>query len=173
MNNSKPGYEYLITYQNAMAIFDETSQFCERFIDKRSRTYDQMIQAARSSKQCIPEGYMQKSLKGYIKLLGVTRGSYEELLQDYYDFARNRGIAVRDKWDKGEKRDNVGKYLLPLDPLAPFNPFIPVNHLINLIRRTNYLLDRQIKALEEKFVNEGGYTEKLFRKRLDNRSISK
>jgi restriction system protein len=169
MNKTKPGYEYLITYQNAVAIIDETCQFCERFVDKRSRTYDQMIQAARSSKQCIPEGYMQKSLKGYIKLLGVTRGSYEELLQDYYDFARNRGIIVREKWDKGEKRDNVGKYLLPLDPLHPLDPFIPVNHLVNLIRRTNYLLDRQIKALEEKFVNQGGYTENLFRKRLENR----
>jgi four helix bundle suffix protein len=170
MQNTKPGYEYLITYQNAVAIFDETCQFCDKFIDKRSRTFDQMVQAARSSKQCIPEGYMQNSLKGYIKLLGVTRGSYEELLQDYYDFGRNHGVEIREKWDKEEKRDKFGKYLLPIDPLHPFDPFIPVNHLVNLIRRTNYLLDRQIKALEEKFIREGGYTENLFKQRLSQRS---
>jgi four helix bundle suffix protein len=61
----------------------------------------------------------------------------------------------------------VGKYLLPLNPLSPLDPFILVNHLANLIRRTNYLLDRQIKSLEYKFTHEGGYTEKLFHQRLN------
>src|SRR5690606_37680641 len=108
---AKAGYEYLITYQNAVKIYDLTCQFCAKFIDKKSRTFDQMVQAARSSKQCIAEGYCQKSLKGYIKLLGVTRGSYEELLQDYYDFARGSGISITPKWEKGVKRDKYGKYL--------------------------------------------------------------
>ncbi len=163
---SKPGYEYLLTYQNSVAIYDLTLEFCERFINKYSRTFDQMVQAARSGKQCIPEGYLQKSLKGYIKLLGVTRGSFEELLQDLGDFARNHSLEIKEKWGNGAKRDKWGKYLLPLDPLHPLDPFIPVNFLANLIRRTNYLLDRQIKALEEKFIREGGYTEKIFQKRL-------
>ena len=116
-----------------------------------------MVQAARSSKQCIVEGYLQKSLKGYIKLLGVTRGSNEELLKDYEDFARTRELTILPKWDKGGKRDNL-------------NPFIPLNYSANLIRRTNYLLDRQIRSLEEKFIKEGGYTEGIFRKRLDWKS---
>ena len=165
---SKAGYEYLITYQNCLEIFDLTYQFCQKFLAGREylRTREQMIQAARSAKQCIPEGYLQKSLKGYIKLLGVTRGSLEELLEDYKDFSRLRGISVRDKWEKGVKRDSNGKFLLPSDPLNPLNPFIPVNYLINLIRRTTFLLDRQISSLEDKFVREGGYTENLFRKRL-------
>lgn len=169
---SKAGYEYLITYQNSIQIYDLTIQFCDRFLPGREylRTREQMVQAARSGKQCIPEGYLQKSLKGYIKLLGVTRGSFEELLKDYEDFARTRGIKILPEWDKREKRDKEGKYLLLLDPLHPFNPFIPVNCLINLIRRTNYLLDRQIKSLEEKFVKEGGYTEKIFRRRARYRS---
>ena len=169
MAGSKPGYEYLITYQNSVEIYDLTLQFCDKFLAGREylRTREQMIQAARSSKQCIVEGYMQKSLKGYIKLLGVTRGSFEELLKDYEDFARTRGIEIQPKWDKGVKRDKGGKFLLPFDPLNPLNPFTPLNHLANLIRRTNYLLDRQIKSLEEKFVREGGYTEKIFRRRLD------
>src|SRR3989338_10599253 len=125
-----------------------------------------MIQAGRSGKQCIPEGYLQRSLKGYIKLLGVTRGSFEELLNDYLDLARHHQIEIRDKWDQGVKRDKFGMYVLPLDPLNLFDPFIPVNFMVNLIRRTNYLLDRQISALEEKFVQEGGYTENLFKRRL-------
>lgn len=166
---TKPGYEYLLTYQNSVIIFDWNVQFCDRFVDKRSRTFDQMIQAGRSGKQCIPEGYLQNSLKGYIKLLGVTRGSFEELLLDYYDFARHHQIEIRDKWEKGEKRDQWGKYILPLSPINPLDPFIPVNAIVNLIRRTNYLLDRQIKSLEEKFANEGGYTEKLFKERLKRR----
>lgn len=168
---SKPGYEYLLTYQNSLEIYDLTVQFCERFLPGREflRTREQMTQAARSGKQCIPEGYLQKSLKGYIKLLGVTRGSFEELLEDYKDFARTRGIKILPKWDKGAKRDKWGKFLLPFNSFNPLDPFIPVNHLANLIRRTNYLLDRQINSLEEKFVKEGGYTENLFRKRLVTR----
>ena len=59
-----------------------------------------MIQAARSGKQNIPEGYLQKSLKGKIKLLGVSRGSLEELLNDYLDFLRQRNLAL---WEKDVK----------------------------------------------------------------------
>lgn len=170
MTDSKAGYEYLLTYQNSVIIYDCNVQFCQKFVSKFSRTYDQMVQAGRSGKQCIPEGYLQRSLKGYIKLLGVTRGSFEELLHDYLDFGRHHQIIVRDKWDQGVKRDEFGKYILPLDPLSPLNPFIPVNFMVNLIRRTNYLLDRQIASLEEKFVREGGYTENLFKRRLQSRN---
>ena len=174
---SKPGYEYLLTYQNSIEIYDLTLQFVEKFLVGREylRTREQMVQAARSGKQCIPEGYLQKSTKGYIKLLGVTRGSFEELLKDYEDFARHQRIDIMAswKWDKGDKRDKWGKYILPLDPFHPLNPFIPVNHLINLIRRTNYLLDRQTVALEKKFITEGGYTEKLFKQRLSFRNSTR
>jgi len=168
----KPGYEYLVTYQNSIEIYDLTVQFCEKFLPGREnlRTREQMIQAARSSKQCIPEGYLQKSLKGYIKLLGITRGSFEELLKDYEDFGRTYGIKILpkwEKWEKGVKRDENGRYLLPLSPL---NPFIPLNYLVNLIRRTNYPLDRQISSLEEKFIKEGGFTENLFKRRFKFRN---
>jgi four helix bundle protein len=103
---SKPGYEYLITYQNSIEIYDLTVQFVEKFLPGREylRTREQMVQAARSSKQCIPEGYLQKSTKGYIKLLGVTRGSFEELLKDYEDFARHHKLIIKDRWE-WDKRD--------------------------------------------------------------------
>lgn len=109
---------------------------------------------------------MEKSTKSYIKLLGVARASLEELLEDFKDYSRGHEVLLRDKWDKGGKRENTGKYFLPLSPLHPLDPFVPVNYMVNLIRRTTYLLDRQVAALERKFVTEGGYTEKLFRKRL-------
>lgn len=168
---SKPGYEYLISYQYSIEIYDLTVEFVARFLSGREhvRTREQMVQAARSCKQNIVEGYMEKSTKSYIKLLGVARASLEELLEDYKDFSRQKGIELRDKWEKGDKRDKTGKFFFPLSPLNPLDPFIPVNYLVNLIRRTTYLLDRQIQALEKKFITEGGYTEKLFQKRLSYR----
>ena len=79
------GYKNLITFMLSTVIHDLTVEFCNRWINKRSRTYDQMVQAARSGKQNIAEGYKQKSLKSYIKLAGVAQGSIEELMLDYQE----------------------------------------------------------------------------------------
>lgn len=93
------GYEDLLTYQQSEESYDLTVQFCQRFLPGREnlRQREQMIQAARSGKQNIVEGYSLKSLKGYIKLLGVSRGSLEELLEDYKDFARSTNRISRRK----------------------------------------------------------------------------
>lgn len=175
------GYENLLTYTQREEIYDLTAQFCQRFLPggEMLRQRDQMIQAARSSKQCIAEGATQKtSLKGYIKMLGISRGSLEELLKDYQDFARLGNIFIWNKSDprlkemgergKRAKRE-TGKYESPSTPSQPSSPSYPLNYLIDLIIRTNYLLDRQKKSLEEKFIKEGGYSERLFKKRLDYR----
>ncbi len=79
------GYKTLPFFKQPEIIYDFTVEFVGKYIDKYSRTTDQMIQASRSGKQNIPEGYLQRSLKGRIKLLGVARGSLEELLNDYQD----------------------------------------------------------------------------------------
>jgi len=176
-----PGYENLLTYKQCEEIYDLTVEFCQRFLPGREllRQRDQMIQAARSAKQCIAEGATQgTSLKGYIKMLGISRGSLEELLVDYRDFARIRDIPIWSKSDlrlkemgkkvKKVKRES-GKYKLPSNPSQPSNPSYPLNYMVDLITRTNYLLDRQKRSLEEKFVKEGGYSETLFRKRLSYR----
>ena len=173
---SKPGYQYLLTYQQLEEIYDLANQFCQRFLPGREnlRTREQMVQAARSAKQCLVEGYEQESLKGYIKLTGVSRGSLKELLEDLKDFARNHKVEI---WDKGDKRvkqmlttrkerRKVTQWILPLTPFDPFNPLYPTNYLLNLVNMTTYLLDRQIDSLKEKFVKEGGWTEKIFRERL-------
>lgn len=171
---SQVGYKYLKTYQLALVIYDLTIEFCKRYISKFSRTFDQMVQAARSGKQNIAEGYLERSLKGYIKLLGVSRGSFGELLEDYEDSARQRKIPI---WEKDKARDireiremrEKSKPDNPYIPNLPDNPELAVNLLLTLINQENYLLDRQIASLEEKFIREGGYTENLFRKRLKER----
>lgn len=82
------GYKRLLSYQKAEIVYDATVHFCARFINKYSRTQDQMIQAARSGKQNIVEGSMASgtSKETEIKLTGVARASFEELLEDYLDF---------------------------------------------------------------------------------------
>lgn len=92
--SSKAGYKYLESYRLATVIYDLTVEFCRLFLDPRSRTTDQMTQAGRSGKQNITEGYLERSLKSYIKLLGVALASLGELLEDYEDFLRQRGLLM-------------------------------------------------------------------------------
>jgi four helix bundle protein len=93
------GYQKLLSYQKAEIVYDATVSFCQRFLDKRDRTYDQMIQAARSGKQNIVEGGMASatSKESEIKLTNVARASLEELLTDYRDFLRIRKLK---EWPK-------------------------------------------------------------------------
>ena len=83
----------------AEIVYDGTVVFCDRFIDRRSRTHDQMVQAARSGKQNIAEGSMASgtSKKTELKLIGVARASLEELLLDFQDFLRQHGLPL---WGK-------------------------------------------------------------------------
>jgi four helix bundle protein len=88
------GYKKLLSYQKAQIVFDATICFCGRHFDKRDRTCDQMVQAARSGKQNIVEGSIASgtSKETEIKLTNVARASLEELLEDYRDFLRVRGV---------------------------------------------------------------------------------
>src|SRR4029077_9596627 len=93
------GYAGLVAYQKALIVFQGTIRFCERFLEKRDRTFDQMVQAARSGKQNIVKGskISGTSKEAEIKLLNVSRSSLEELLEDYRDFLRNRNLRL---WSK-------------------------------------------------------------------------
>jgi four helix bundle protein len=93
------GYRQLKSFQMAEIVYDATVAFCDGFIDKRSRTHDQMVQAARSGRQNIAEGSMASgtSKKTELKLVGVARASLEELLLDFEDFLRQRGFPL---WGK-------------------------------------------------------------------------
>ncbi len=90
------GYRKLKSFQVAQLAYDVTVRFCDRYIEKRSRTHDQMVQAARSGVQNIAEGSQASgtSKKMELKLTNVARASLEELRLDYEDFLRQRGLAL-------------------------------------------------------------------------------
>lgn len=168
------GYKSLPFFKQAEIIYDFTVEFVKRYIDYKSRTKDQMEQAARSGKQNIAEGYLQKSLEGRIKLLGVTRGSLEELLNDYQDFLRQRGLQLWEK-DNPEARKVRGFVYNSYNDYNNYKDYIEkpeeaANVMVCLINQTNRLLDQKLKWLEEKFVNEGGFRENLFKKRMEKRN---
>jgi four helix bundle suffix protein len=97
------GYRKLKSFQVAQLVYDITVRFCDRYIEKRSRTHDQMVQAARSGVQNIAEGSQASgtSKKMELKLTNVARASLEELRLDYEDFLRQRGLPI---WDRGDSR---------------------------------------------------------------------
>jgi four helix bundle suffix protein len=171
-------YRKLLSYEKAEVVFDITYCFCKRFLSKGDRTVDQMIQAARSGKQNIAEGSKASgtSKETEIKLTNVARASLEELLVDYQDFLRTRNHAV---WAKDSKE---AIYVRKLGSKSPANyeiyraicesrpAEVVANIAICLIHQANYLLDQQIRRLEQDFLEEGGIRERMTRARLEHRS---
>ncbi len=170
-------YKDLKSYQQATIIYDFTVNFCDLHIDKKSRTHDQMVQAARSGKQNLAEGSAERAEKNELYLLGIARASFQELLEDYEDFLRQKGLkqwnkdspeaaAVRglaygtdraDRMDVSDRTNGAGR----ADKSYIGKPEDAANAALCLIHQTNFLLDRQIKVLEEKFIKNGGYAERL------------
>ena len=173
-STTQAGYKYLKSYQLSVLIYDLTVEFCKRWVSS-VRTRSQMEQAARSGKQNIAEGYLEKSLKGYIYLLGISYASLGELLEDYEDFLRQRKLAIWDKDDPRVKKFRefrvfgVESLKSPNTPKLPGNPEEAANLLITLLHLDLFLLFKQGSALEEKFIKEGGFTENLFKKRMEER----
>src|SRR5689334_22470839 len=97
------GYRNLKSFQVAQLVYDVTIRFCNRYIEKRSRTHDQMVQAARSGVQNIAEGSQASgtSKKSELKLTNVARASLEELRLDYEDFLRQRDL---EQWAREDVR---------------------------------------------------------------------
>jgi restriction system protein len=175
------GYRDLKSYQMAEIVYDGVVAFCDRFIDKRSRTHDQMVQAARSGKQNIAEGSMASgtSKKTELRLVGVARASLEELLLDFQDFLRQRGLPL---WPKGhptalEVRALSYKASRSYSTYKTYfeasEPETAANTAVCLIHQANYLLDQQLRALEKGFLEEGGFTERLYRVRSQARERKK
>ena len=172
------GYESLFSFQKARIVYDGTVWFCGRYLEKRDRTYDQMVQAARSGKQNILEGSQASgtSKETEIKLTNVARASLEELLEDYRDFLRVRGLA---EWAKDHpytrrlrdlNRQPNADYSTFRKGIEHPDPAIGANVMIGLIKLTNYLLDQQLRQLETAFLQEGGLRERMTRARLAERS---
>jgi four helix bundle suffix protein len=174
------GYEHLRSYQKSQIIYDATVRFCDRFIDRKSRTHDQMVQAARSGNKNIAEGSQISgtSKETEIKLVNVARASLEELLGDYVDYLRHRGLRL---WDKNSKealfvrrlgRRPDGTYETYRTYVETRGAEVVANIIICLIHQANDLLDRQIAHLEEAFLDEGGLRERMTQARLQRRRES-
>jgi four helix bundle suffix protein len=173
--------KYLLSYRYAEMIHDLTMDFVKTNIDYKSRTKDQMEQAARSGKQNIIEGVgqSQTSQKGEIKLLGVAKASFEELLADYEDFLRQHNLEIYGRNDsRTTKFRQLAFQLSNLSNLSDLGnlikrpklsgrPVTDANFLLTLCHQVTFLLDRQIKAEIEKFTKTGGFTENLFQKRRE------
>jgi four helix bundle suffix protein len=175
------GYENLLSFRKSRIVYDGTVRFCERFLEKRDRTRDQMVQAGRSGKQNILEGSQASgtSKETEIKLMNVARASLEELLEDYRDFLRVRGLPLWDKDSRealfvrrlGSKPDTSYETYRSYIETRP--PAVVANILICLIHQTNYLLDQQLRQLEQAFLKEGGLRERMTRARVSARSRDK
>lgn len=189
------GYRSTASFQTATIIYDATYWFCEKFLDARSRTVDQMVQAARSGRQNIAEGSRAAATSSQteLRLVNVARASLEELLLDYEDYLHHRRLplwapdsaeasAVRqvaaafrkDQSDQSDRSDltdltDQQRWALYARWLDHADPAVRANATICLIHQANYLLDRQIAALEGAFIEGGGYSEQLATERLRQR----
>ena len=174
---SHGGYRKLKSFQSAEIVYDATVKFCDRFIDRRSRTHDQMVQAARSGRQNIAEGSQASgtSKKTELKLVGVARASLEELLLDYEDFIRQRGFV---RWEKNHPTSRTIRAFAYQENSTDLTyrtyiesspPEVAANTIICLIHQTNFLLDQQLRQLERDFLEQGGFTERLYKMRKDFR----
>ncbi len=163
-------YRALESYQITKIIYDFTV-LPKIYISRPYRTYDQMIQAARLGKQNIVEASAQKtSKKTELKLLGVSHASLQEFLEDFEDFLRQRNFKL---WQKDSPKAKAIRALAyknnrSYKTYPPYldHPETAANAAICLINQANFLLERQIKSLEEKFIHKGGWTEDLYRQRI-------
>ncbi len=176
---SHGGFRNLRSFQIAQLVYDGTVVFCDRFVDKRSRTHDQMVQAARSGVQNIAEGSLASatSKEAELKQTNVARASLGELLLDNEDFLRQRGLEQWGK-DSGEalkvrgnyKSDKSDRSDLSDYSIASASPEAAANTLLCLIHQASSLLLRQMKTLEKDFLEQGGLRERMTRARLDARA---
>jgi len=197
------GYRHLKSFQVAQLVYDVTVRFCDRYIEKRSRTHDQMVQAARSGVQNIAEGSLASGTtrKTEIKLTNVARASLEELRLDYEDFLRHRRLK---QWGREDARraELIARRPATVDAIAQWArdvrqrerngpggqhgqcgpgaggykstgstyTEITANGVLALIAVASALLRRQIASQERAFVEEGGFTERLYRARSRRRT---
>jgi len=191
------GYQNLKSFQISRLIYDVTVRFCEQYIDKFSRTKDQMVQAARSGVQNIAEGSQMSaaSKKTEIKLTQVARASLEELKLDYEDFLRHRKLPLlshhhpamirfkerRPKTLKDVQLWVADEQLISKNKTSDYardsqeicHPLsyscLAANAALSLLNLACYLLNKQVERLAIDFENQGGFTEKMYRIRTQKR----
>lgn len=187
------GYEHLRAYKVAEVVYDATVVFCDRFIEKSSRTHDQMVQAARSGVRNISEGSgaAATSKKSEMLLTNVARASLsDELLKDYRSFLIQRGLSL---WDKDSPKALAMRERLKQDVVADLPPVregrtrltgltglvefvreadaeISANAMVCAVNQAAYLLRRLVERQGRDFVEKGGFTESLYEARTQARA---
>lgn len=183
------GYKSLISYKLSQIAFDLgwdlTPQYYSKYEDKRQR--DQIKQALRSCKQNIVEGSSERSISRKLNLYDVAKSSGMEALEDFEDILRMEGLS---RWSKDDSRLIKLRQMFEGYPNPSNSSTLPtpsvrnvqealgrkegkegleivLNYLVDLLIRSGYMLDKQMNALEEKHEREGGYNEKLLKRRLE------
>lgn len=169
----KGNYEELLCYKKSMCVYDVTFYFAHKYLQKGDRTIDQMIQAARSGKQNIVEGCSAAttSSETEIKLLNVAKASLQELLEDYKDYLRVRGLQL---WNEADEKHEQARRVCAAhnEPEYYSKAIIErsdetiANIAIILIRQTDYLLKRYFDHIKQDFLENGGIREEMTRGRL-------
>lgn len=174
---NKGGYRQLVVFKITEIIYDITFYFTSNYLDKRDRTVDQMIQAARSGKQNIAEASMASttSSETEIKLTNVAKASLEELLLDYEDFLRVRRIeqwgTYHPRYRKLRDFSKTDSFLNGYSELLPrLNSEEICNLAITLINQATYMLRRLIESQEKMFLAQGGIREQMSRARINFRN---
>jgi four helix bundle suffix protein len=186
------GYEHPRSHKVAEAVYDATVVFCDRFIDKRSRTHDQMVQAARSGVRNISEGSgaAATSRKSEMMLTNVARASLsDELLKDFTSFLVHRKLRVwpKDAPETLAMRERLKHDVAPDLPPAPdgavrltglsgladfvakAEPELAANAMLCATNQAAYLLRRQVESQGRDFVEHGGFAERLHAVRMEAR----
>lgn len=173
------GYKDLLVYRLAVTIYDLNIGFYEQFLSRPQykRTVEQMHQAARSGKQNIVEGSLEKSVASDMMLTSVARASFGELLEDYFDFLREHRLSV---WVKDDQRVvRIRAFRESTTQETNLSNLTNWTHLdfekeenyanlmICLLHKENYLLDQLSRSKEQNFVQHGGFRENLFKKRSE------
>lgn len=174
---NRADHHSLICYRKAEAIYDVTYNFTKRFLMVGDRTIDQMVQAARSGKQNIVEGYHAgaTSTEMELKLFNVAKSSFQELLADYEDFLRVRELR---RWDRdstefvyaktlGEKHNDSAFWM---DIVRKREAETVANIAIVLLHQADYLIYKYLQSVGERFLKLGGFREKLTSERLKKRT---
>lgn len=170
------GYRKLQVYKLTEIIYDISYEFAHRYLSKRDRTVDQMVQASRSGKQNIAEGSLASmtSRKTEIKLTNVAKASLGELLIDYEDYVRTRNLT---RWDASNERyQKLRDYVKTeefengyMQLIGRLNDEEIANLCMTLIHQAMYMLEHLLDAQQEQFAKEGGVSESMTRARLESR----
>lgn len=180
MNNFLPqkgNYQGLLVYKVSESIYDITYYFAHTYLERGDRTIDQMIQAARSGKQNIVEGSAASttSAETEIKLMNVARASLRELLEDYGDFLRVRGMEL---WAVEDERCQKARLAIRQhsdsayyrEAIRQRSPQTIANIAITMIHQEDVLLRRLIDRLKHDFLEQGGIHEQMSRARREYRA---